>query len=332
MTTHPGNPNDSTDQGTLYLQIHCPVALGMNHHLSNFEQHCRLARYLDAVLVSPQMTFYGRPPQTRDYPTKISEFIDCSQVMCYGQPAAIVEHAPENTPRVEMPVNARVSLEQIEITAAEIRERGAGQLILNIWKYNNLLRVIPAFQTASERLDERFAHDPQAKSFFFPVGGEARRIAALIAERIGRPYTCMHIRRSAAHHEVDRFQRHTSLDSIAQWFEAAGLPGGYIMSDEDPEYFQPLRDRGLQLFLHVDFPELRALTNHDAYGGHMLYPVERQLMHLAKRRVLTRPKGFETLCYADCFSPHPIYDYTLMPPHGPHRPQAAAAAAKPPNE
>ena len=300
----------------LYLQVNFPVSAGMNHLVGNFGWHCWLAWYLDATLVPASVFLLPRPGLSERYQTTLAEFIDFSAILCCGQTVRIVEQVAEDVPRHSLEITVQTKFEHIKAAAAQVRMQGDGLLVLNIKASNRIFRSLPAFIQA---LRKHGQWSPRTCGFYHPVAAEPRRIANIIVERMDKPYTCIHVRRGD-YLIKPVYAQHTTPDAIARFLDACGLRQVYLMSDEAPEFFAPLRERGFHLFQYTDFPELRALVEKRVCGGHMLYAVERELMRQASRRVLTHSLGFGAFCHTDLFNPYASCDYTLLPPHGPHRP------------
>lgn len=304
----------------LYLQVCFPAQAGLNHLVSNFGWHCWLAWYFDAVLVSSPMILLAREGLADRYETTLSEFIDFSAIQCCGRQVKIVEQVAQDTPRQAMEVGVSTTFEQIEAAAARVREAGGGLLVLNIVGdvRDGIYRNLPAFMQAVRRHGQ---WSPRTCGFFHPTAAEPRRMAEEIVAQIGEPYTCIHVRRGDRRNRSGwDYYQHTTPDRLVPYLDACGLKRVYLMSDEAPEFFAPLRDLGFQLSQYVDFPELRALVEQRVAGGHMLYAVERELMRQACRRVLTHTRGFTAFSHTDLFSPYGAHDYVIKAPHGPHRP------------
>ena len=301
-----------------YLQVNYPVSAGIQHQLANVDRHCQLAQYLEAILVPSRLVLVGRPPLTRDYSTDLSEFIDFSQIRCRGESVPVVNRPPEGLPHRELEVTLNTSLAAVEAIAADKEDR---LLILNVKGEvpSNLLRSLPIFKDAEAH---NKARRPEAKTFMWPMGIEAQRIGGIAAQWLGAPYTCIHVRRGDRLQESD-YAANTTLEQIKKALEFSGLPRVYVMSDEQPEYFFPLREHGFEIFHYFDIPCLASLADPEVYGGHMLYVAERDLMRRADRRVVTRPEyAFE---YADVLSPYNAWDYSLIPPHQPPNPRNGGA-------
>ena len=304
-----------------YLRINYACKAGLDHQISNLEACCFLAHCLGAALVPSPVLLQSRQASQRQHETCLDEFIDLSALMCCGKPLPMVMPPPE-IPSGSLEVTDKTPLEAIE-DAAQDRT----QLILQIKEPvpNRLLNRLSAFRQAEERSKRRYT-GPGVGTFCYPIAPHPARIAEAVAGRIGKPYACIHVRRRDRLSSPDlvlvpEHRTHTGLDSIKKAIAFAGCPKVYIMSDEDPKYFAPLRERGGEVFLYTDFPELQALIDPAVHGGHMLYPVERDLMRRADRRVVTRPQPYLALEYADRASAHAAYDYSLIPPHIPPNPR-----------
>ena len=315
--TAPSSPNPER-----YLRVDYAWRSGLNHQVSNLEARCQLARFLGAALVPSPVLLQSRQASQALHETCLDEFIDLSALMCCGEPQPVVMQPPRDIPSRSLEVTDETPLEEIESAA---QERALLILRLKEPVPNRLLRRLPAFQEATER-NKRHCTGPGTGTFCYPIAPEPARIAGAVAERIGRPYTCVHVRRRDRLTSPDlvlvpEHRTYTSLDEIQKAIDFAGCPNVYIMSDEDPEYFAPLRGREPRVSLHTDFPELQALIDPKVHGGHMLYPVERDLMRRADRRVVTRPQPHLAFEYADCIHAQAAYDYSLIPPHIPPNPR-----------
>ena len=305
-----------------YLRINYGLPSGLDHHISNLEARCQLVRFLGAALVPPTVLLRGRQAGQKPHETRLDKFIDMSALMCGGEPLPVVMSPLPEIPSRSLEVTDKTPLEEIQAAAQE-----QTLLILRIEEPvpARLLRRLPAFQKATEH-NERHYTGPDIGTFCYPIASEPTRIAGVVAERIGRPYACVHVRRGDRMTDpgavlVAEHRTYTRLDEIKKAIDFAGCPKVYIMSDEDPDYFAPLRGSEPQIFLHTDFPELRALDDPKVHGGHMLYPVERDLMRRADRRVVTRPQPLLAFEYADRIRETAAYDYSLIPPHIPPNPR-----------
>ena len=305
-----------------YLRVDYAWRSGLDHQVTNLEARCSLAHFLRAALVPSPVLLKGRQASQALHETCLDEFIDLSALMVAGKTMPVVMQPPRQIQSRSLEVTDATPLEAIEAAAEE-----RTQLIVRIEEPvpNRLLKRLPAFQEAMER-NQRHYTGPSIGTFCYPIAPQPARIAAVVAEQIGKPYACVHVRRRDRLSSPDlvlvpEHRTYTSLDEIKKAIAFAGCPNVYIMSDEEPEYFAPLRESGPQVFLHTDFPELRALIDPAVHGGHMLYPVERDLMRRADRRVVTRPQPHLAFEYADRIREQAAYDYSLIPPHIPPDPR-----------
>ena len=304
-----------------YLRVDYAWRSGLDHQISNLEARCQLARFLGAALVPSPVLLKSRQASQALHETCLDEFIDLSALMCGGEPLPVVM-SPPKTLSCSLEVTDETPLEAIEAAA-----QPQTQLIVRIKEPvpNRLLNRLSAFREAAQH-NERHYTGPGSGTFCYPIAAQPARIAEAVAGRIGKPYACIHVRRRDRLSSPDlvlvpEHRTYTRLDEIKKAIDFAGVPKVYIMSDEDPEYFTPLRGGGRQVFLHTDFPELRTLIDPAVHGGHMLYPVERDLMRRADRRVVTRPQPNLAFEYADRISEQAAYDYSLIPPHIPPNPR-----------
>ena len=311
----------SAPESARYLRIDYKSEAGLDHQVSNLEARCKMARFLGAALVPSPVFFWGRQGG-KHYQTRLDEFIDMSALMCCGEPLPVVMQPPPEIPSRSLEVRMETPLESIESAAQE-----RTLLILQIKGpvRGGLLRLLPAFQEAAERSERRYT-GPGNGTFCYPIAPEPARIAGAVAEQIGRPYACVHVRRGDRMSDpgaklLAEHRTYTSLDEIQKAIDFVGCPNVYIMSDEKPEYFAPLRGSEPRVFLHTDFPELQALADRKVHGGYMLYLVERDLMRRADRRVVTRPQPRLAFEYADRINEQAAYDYSLIPPHIPPNPR-----------
>ena len=304
-----------------YLRVDYACQAGLDHQASNLAARCQLACFLRAALVPSAVFLQGRAGQ-KPHETCLDEFIDLSALMVAGKPLPTVSSPPGDIPSKSLEVRMKTPLEAIQTA---VQERTLLILQIRGPVRGALLRQIAAFREATEH-NERHYTGPDIGTFCYPIASEPTRIAGVVAERIGRPYACVHVRRGDRMTDpgavlVAEHRTYTRLDEIKKAIDFAGCPKVYIMSDEDPDYFAPLRGSEPQIFLHTDFPELRALDDPKVHGGHMLYPVERDLMRRADRRVVTRPQPLLAFEYADRIREQAAYDYSLIPPHIPPNPR-----------
>ena len=223
-------------------------------------QRCNLLSFLDfchrrgAVAVLPEWALIGRHNGGRLLISDLSEYFDFDACTIHGDKLRYIKEP--------------------DLTAA------GGAKIVSLGRLPRRFGLIYKHKRCPFR-------PPDAFECYLPHTPFIRETARSVAERLKAEsatggYSVIHVRRGDAlwFYDIDE---DTSCPRIAEVIRQLPQQPVYIMSDEEPGFFSPLKDEfGDRLRLFTDFPELAPIKSQDNYR---LFSIECEILELAAHRV-----------------------------------------------